>query len=776
MRCLTQFCLIFAYVSATALFAQAQNAPTCSLLTDADGNERINGTRLCVLLEIRNGKIAIDRIHSKFVPSSVFLQRLSINQVEAQSIVYETLEKLLASIPKPYRLGLSEADRALDDKNQLNDPQTNALRIANLSWKDYLQQFDEWERKEFGVGEIFPEAEASAPGGLMFPVVTAQESTALLIYEDGGYDPEAGVIRFAVADPISDFAKEDQVQIQLPGVSDPAKKAERLKRIRQVLQPLAGKPRCLECIRERVAAYYRRLGLTPNVIFDNKGTSPLLISIVEGARIVGISWLSLKDNDTNIDKVLYSLMTHNAFRSYLKHRDEIRRQKVFNYVERTGSAGPYLNESRLQIQQLLTNQLGYTVSFSFAPNVTEPLASSFNLTIQKNSEEEQPAAATNETPESAPATANPAGVVTAHEQEKDAATEFIPKNESDSAPEIRKDKKRYVGGGFEYLPGQGVRFFGLGQVSRFPFLPDSINNFSAKAGGQGTAGGLGSVNYFGDYILFNKLHRRLSFQLTTYSDLEADRNLGGPLVNQRSNAGLARIEFEPFRDWNGQLLRFYAEGRHDTVAIQSDLQPTSKQNLTTIDVGGLYLFESSEVEHPRRIRFEPLLRLGLGLAVGEPRFNKAVLKGNFHQVLPNRFEFDFNGLAEFASLETPVFELPSFGGAEVVRGFRRDDGLGRKLWSAQNEIWVPLPIGNELSQGLKAMIREKVKLAPFVDVGGLYDAVNTTSGVRSGLGLGVRFIYNPIIFKFDYGYGFGPTVYGGSRGRFYFSLGSNLPF
>jgi hemolysin activation/secretion protein len=168
--------------------------------------------------------------------------------------------------------------------------------------------------------------------------------------------------------------------------------------------------------------------------------------------------------------------------------------------------------------------------------------------------------------------------------------------------------------------------------------------------------------------------------------------------------------------------------------------------------------------------------MGLGLAVNEPRYNKLVVAGNFHQTLPRRFEFEFNGRAETASRATPRFELPSLGGADLVRGFRSDDVLGRKLWSLQNEVWIPLPIGDETSKGLKAMVREKVKLAPFVDVGGVYDTVTSTPGTRSGIGLGIRFIYTPIIFKVDYGYGFGARANDGSRGKVYFSLSSNLPF
>jgi hypothetical protein len=264
-------------------------------------------------------------------------------------------------------------------------------------------------------------------------------------------------------------------------------------------------------------------------------------------------------------------------------------------------------------------------------------------------------------------------------------------------------------------------------------------------------------------------------QLTVSSDLEANRNLNGSLTDERRHLSIARLEFEPFRDWSGSLLRFFAEGRRATVILQ-DVQPEIKQNLSTLELGSLYLFESREVENPRRIRLEPKLRMGLGLAVGEPRFNKWLATGNFHQMLPSRLEADISGRFELASRATPRFELPSLGGAEVIRGFRRDDGLGRKLWSVQSELWIPLPVGDETSQGFKAMLREKVKLAPFVDVAGLYEAVNTTSGLRKSTGLGLRFIYNPIIFKIDYGYGFGPAATGGSRGKFHFSVGSNLPF
>jgi len=741
---------------------------------DSDPTKK-NASRLCVQVTIGDGRLAIDRNRSVFNPSTIFLQHLKISRSEAEIALFGELQKLLDAIPRPYRLALSATETSLDDKGQLNDPQTNDIRTANKSWTEYLQLFDQWVTatgKERGVGDIFPEAEATGNGGLLFPFATSQERTALLIYEDGGYDAEAGIVRFSVADPIDNWRDPEQVQIRLPGVSDNKKREERLERIYKVLEPLSGQPRCLGCLTLRIENFYKGLGLTPNLVVDNKGTSPLIVNVIEGARIVGVSWLSLDDSDPNVDKVLYSLLTDSAFRAYIKRRTEIAKQKQFDYLQDTGTAGPYLNPSRLQIQQLLVNQLGYSISFSFAPNRDEPLASSFNLTIQKNGVEEQ-TASEKQVPESAPATSNDEGIVTAHEQEKDPATEFDGSTKEITKP---KDKKRYIGGGVEYQPGQGARFFGLAQVSRFPLLPDSVNNFSIKFGGQGTAGAIGSVNYFADYLFFNSLHRRVSVQLTVASDLDPNRDLGTTPVDERQSLGFGRIELEPFRDWSGSMLRFYVEGRHETVALHSEVSPTAKTNLTTLEFGSYYFFESTEVEKPTRLRLQPLFQMGLGLATNEPRYNKVVVTGNYHHILGRRFELDFNGRLEQASTQTPRFELPSFGGAEVVRGFRRDDGLGRSLWSVQNEVWIPLPIHDESNQGLRTMLREKVKVAPFFDAGGLYQTVTSQPGFRSGTGVGVRFIYSPIIFKVDYGYGFGPRATGGSPGKFYFSIGSNLPF
>ena len=763
--------IAFAVLVCALTQASLCSAQPCEVLKNENGQERCNGSQLCVTVKITNGALDVDRSQSKFVASNEFRNRLSIPFAEAEAIVFNTLGDVLKTIQKPYRLALSEEDKVRDNKGELNDAATIAIRTANASWTDYLTHYDHWTQQGTNrkpMDQVFETFQADA----LDPLVKASETTALLEWEgDNVFDAEQGTFNLTVLDPINKWADAKQVKISFPGLPDGPKTEAKLKRVQKLLQRLAGRPRCYQCMKVILETFYTRMGFEPVVDFDDRNTSPLRISIVESKRIVSISWRSL-ETDPNIDKLLYSLLTDKAFRHYVKQRANI--NGIFNYRQQTGEPGPYLNRQRFQIQQLLVTQLGYGASLTPAPG-DAGASSSFNVTIQKLSEPEDGTsspAESNEHPEPAPPTANPQGVVTAHEQERKTETDFHPKN-NDSKP---KDKKRYVGGGFEYRPEQGVKFFALGQVSRFLLMPGAVNNLSVKVGGFGDAGVLGNANYFADFIFFNKLHRRLSVQFTVASDLEADRNLTAPNTDERRSTGLARLEFELFRDRSGSLLRFFTEGRNETVELKSNLEPLVKANVTTLEFGAFYLFESVEVERPRRIRFEPKFKAGLGLAVGEPRYNKFLATGNFHQMLPGRYELDVSGRAEVASQATPRFELSSFGGAEILRGFRADDGLGRKLWTLQNEVWIPLNIGNDQSTGLKAMLREKVKIASFLDVGGLYDAINVSDGMRAGTGIGLRVIYNPIIFKFDFGYGFGEKATSGGRGKFHFSVTSNLPF
>jgi hemolysin activation/secretion protein len=102
------------------------------------------------------------------------------------------------------------------------------------------------------------------------------------------------------------------------------------------------------------------------------------------------------------------------------------------------------------------------------------------------------------------------------------------------------------------------------------------------------------------------------------------------------------------------------------------------------------------------------------------------------------------------------------GGGETVRGYRRDEAIGRRFWSLQNEVWLPVPAGLD-------WVRRNLKLAPFFDAGGVYQAAQGGSGVRRGAGGGLRIQAAPGLFlKVDYGYGSDADP-GRRRGRVYVS-------
>jgi hemolysin activation/secretion protein len=171
-----------------------------------------------------------------------------------------------------------------------------------------------------------------------------------------------------------------------------------------------------------------------------------------------------------------------------------------------------------------------------------------------------------------------------------------------------------------------------------------------------------------------------------------------------------------------------------------------------------------------------VLHLGLGLASTEPKFTVFKLSFNFHQQWPGLYETDLTGQTQLASRRTPLFEQPSLGGAEVLRGFRRDDAIGRRLWSLQHELWMPLPFTRDLVEGPGQFLRRNVRLAGFVDVGGVSETTASQPGTRVGPGLGVRIRYFPAVLKFDWAYGIGDGAQGKGHGRFYFSLSTTLPF
>ena len=285
-----------------------------------------------------------------------------------------------------------------------------------------------------------------------------------------------------------------------------------------------------------------------------------------------------------------------------------------------------------------------------------------------------------------------------------------------------KPKSRYIGAGFQYKPGQG--FSALGNLS-WPPLNASVG---------GPSGTLASGSYSVEHLAF-------AASVDAGVSEERNRVLNGARVNEEIVSNSATLAWNPWRALDGDTLQFQLTPSHSVIFDQT---------WNAISPGVLFLRTGLTSEYPWRFSTEPRI-------VIDRRFARSVLTANTHRSF-DHWEFDLSGRFENSFGDPPLFELPSFGGEDTVRGFRADDAIGRRLWASQNELWLPLP---RLSL---------LKLATFFDVGGAYQTVGSSPGLREGLGAGLRLDLRLAVLKFDWAYGFGQAATGGSRGKVYFSV------
>ena len=162
--------------------------------------------------------------------------------------------------------------------------------------------------------------------------------------------------------------------------------------------------------------------------------------------------------------------------------------------------------------------------------------------------------------------------------------------------------------------------------------------------------------------------------------------------------------------------------------------------------------------------------MGLALA-GAPAFGRLSVSAQYHQLVAGPLEAESRFEVRHATDKTPVFEQPSLGGMESVRGFRADERVGRTLWAWQNELWLPV-LGGGTPSGFRDFVRRNVRLAGLYDLGrltGLAPGLAESAGFRHGAGMGLRIRYQGVMIETDVAYGFGSDGRPG-HGRFYFNF------
>jgi Omp85 superfamily domain len=780
-----------------------------------------NQSKLKVALIVRKGKLSVDRSNrTSFDPSDYFKQHLGKPYSDAlrekiRRFLIDDLDKVFAKTAQVYWYALSNAEQRTDLEGALTDDSTKKVRsYATSDWTSFKVDFTAWSTagsNRFGLQQAL----ASMLADSAFTENLA--NTALVfspeVNEETGlpnYDADSGTIQMQVGDPVSSWSSTADFVVCLPadlndhctGGEQPAPEAAVVRKLlgelpNQLWRPIA--------IRSLIEDYYGQKGFLPTVAVAGAADARRWINIQRSPRI-GRILLPSDACDKTTAKILYLLLPDHDFRFFVNSKTcLIRTQTVtipsdtpgqpdkvltFNSIDylalgehRVVGVEPFLNQLQLQNQQLQLSQIGFVLTQRPAGGRDDRIGKSYvDLDVLKMAN--QDTASSNQ-----PDNASGSGRATtdqgfADSRPQDPALQRAPLPRTPSVPVTPlprstqtgpRERNNYLGGGFDYKPGQGVRPLAFYQRSHVG--PGSL---ALQAGSQGS--GLGSVSYVADFALFGnsllgrRFFRRLSVQFMGSTDFESNRLFSGVQTDERRTGGMGQADLELFRDLHGHMLRFSLAGRRTTVELLQNDKSVGKQNLTLLDLGAFYLFQGDESHFPRSLRLEPRVRMGLRLGTNEPRFTAFSLTGNFHQKLPHLFEADVSGRIETDSRGTPLFEQASFGGADVVRGFRKDDAIGRSLWSLQNEFWLPLPGTSAATEGPAFFLRRNVRLASFVDVGAAHDTTGSKSGFRVGPGVGARVIYNLVVLKIDWAYGIGDAATGRSHGRFYFGVSFNRPF
>ena len=698
-------------------------------------------------------------LHAQDCPSGRYCVTVGVKagalaRTSAAQPLDAAIDTLLAKLPKPYQLTLTPEDLAKDTAGTFSFPgdALTAVRTGSGTILEYFPTLQVW-------CDAYQQCQSSADNvlsvvGIFQNFATFQDEGFLFNVDSDVLTVETGSAIFRLA---PDFDAEE-VTILTPA-SSPADAAHRIKNLRNWLKTLNKIRWNRTNVNARVLAFYSALGLDLIIESSIEENS---INIIEGTRLESIVFpfgLPVKNQSANWDKVdqaLYSALPDAAFRSgYLSRRDANRTKLEANSAPSLSlatdlgiplSQSPFISRVRLPIQQLLLQQGGFslgvtTPALKLAGTVLNSLASYRLEDIAA-----APPLANAVTP--APSATDGNGHITP------TAATLLPAQ----APPIKfapdgciddpgqKPKTRYAGFGVAYRPGQGIRFFGLGQQN----FSNSGLSTRIGQGGPGTA--LATVNFSTDYVAFSRFHRRLALSVQGGTDSEANRYLAGGKINEQRTGVRARAELELFRDRRGHLLKFFTEAARTKVTL-AEVSYTN-----TLDLGAVHTYESSGTPYPWTWRFEPTLRWGVATATVQ-QHQRASAVARFHKTLPRGFAADIGTQAAFASVSTPLFDRPSLGGADSLRGFRHDDAIATRLWTLQPELWAP--------------IRNNIKLALFNDLG---NAGDLSAPPRSGPGVGIRFLAGPAVLRADWAYGFGPAVTGGSRGKFYFSVTTNLPF
>jgi hypothetical protein len=726
-----------------------------------------------VSLRFSDGRFVTDRSSAmvRLTSQAQKTLRPGVTEARLEEEFCDALDRRFREMRKVYYFTLTDADKARDERGGLDereDLDPGTLK-RQRTWNGPIAQFP-------GL-EFFQEGRAN-PGSFDEQLEGVKGSSALAEW----LNPDARIdrpLQFRVRDPLI-----------VSNLVTPATGALLDRdRVLALLGPFDRLPADPGRLQTALLDVYTVRGLTPKIDIDLDRAPPQL-SIFDTMRIARLLLPADLRDASVAERIAYNALPRPFFRAFRRAgaatmsaalppgatKREIDLRALFAASQlANGGASPALPPvdagGLAEIQQRLL-----LLGFSGGLFDRDPSQQLMDLVIERNTPETGAATGSNiiggtaETPSnSAPVSAAP-GAATGLQPPP-----IVPAPQPDggrlpgSTP--RREQKNFLGGGLEYRPGQGIRAFGQFQRKN----SFGLDLTQIEAGGMGS--GFGSGRYSRDYLFFGALGRRLSVDVNGGSDFQRQRIIGGVLADERRNGGGVRADIEAFRDGPDRQVDVFGEARRDVVSLTpvstgGSAGATVRQTITSLDLGAVVQWRRSLVLHPAMLRIDPRIRLGNPL--GDVRFGRVHLGARYHQSIAGPVEAEARVQFARATARTPLFERPSLGGSDSVRGFRTDERVGRALWASQQELWLPLPVGG--SSKASQFVRRNMRIASFYDVGGL-DAfadspeANGGRGFRHGAGAGLRVRYQGVIIEADWAYGFGnQRDERPGRGRFYFNF------
>ncbi|MBO9545763.1 ShlB/FhaC/HecB family hemolysin secretion/activation protein [Caulobacter sp.] len=291
-----------------------------------------------------------------------------------------------------------------------------------------------------------------------------------------------------------------------------------------------------------------------------------------------------------------------------------------------------------------------------------------------------------------------------------------------------------------------------------------------RVGSRGKA--IISGAYEKDFVGFPGFRKRLSLSVQGASDYTPDVPNGTARADERRTGASVGAQLEMFRDWNDQALRLNAAFSYEDVTLDTGAgaAPPPATRTSRVTLGADYVWIGREALNRPNITLEPSITRAWGEG-STPSYWQGALRGVAHDSFETFFEYDGRLALDWASDRTPVTELPRLGGGDSLRGLRSDAAAGTFVWSVQNEIWVPLRFTERFGRGVDGILRNSLKLAAFIDIGGADNNRQDLPSFNAGLGLGLRLKpSDAVAFRLDWAHLATRAPRGMSDQSIYFSI------